>query len=111
MEARIADFGLAKAVPDAHTYITTSNVAGTVGYIAPKYHQTLKFTDKFDIYSFGVVLVVLVIGKAPSDEFFQHTSEMSLVKWLRNVMTSDDHKLAIDPKMIGNGYEERILVC
>ncbi|MCD9642652.1 Leucine-rich repeat receptor-like serine/threonine/tyrosine-protein kinase sobir1 [Datura stramonium] len=110
MEARIADFGLAKAVPDAHTHVTTSNVAGTVGYIAPEYHQTLKFTDKCDIYSFGVVLAVLVIGKLPSDDFFQHTSEMSLVKWLRNVMTSDDPKRAIDSKLIGNGYEEQMLL-
>ncbi|KAJ8563288.1 hypothetical protein K7X08_031740 [Anisodus acutangulus] len=110
MEARIADFGLAKAVPDAHTHATTSNVAGTVGYIAPEYHQTLKFTDKCDIYSFGVVLAVLVIGKLPSDEFFQHTCEMSLVKWLRNVMTSDDPKRAIVPKLIGNGYEEQVLL-
>ncbi|XP_059300013.1 leucine-rich repeat receptor-like serine/threonine/tyrosine-protein kinase SOBIR1 [Lycium ferocissimum] len=110
MEARIADFGLAKAVPDAHTHVTTSNVAGTVGYIAPEYHQTLKFTDKCDIYSFGVVLAVLVIGKLPSDEFFQHTSEMSLVKWLRNVMTSDDPKRAIDAKLMGNGYEEQMLL-
>ncbi|TMW81495.1 hypothetical protein EJD97_009257 [Solanum chilense] len=110
MEARIADFGLAKAVPDAHTHITTSNVAGTVGFIAPEYHQTLKFTDKCDIYSFGVVLAVLVIGKGPSDDFFQHTSEMSLVKWLRNVMTSDDPKIAIDPKLIGNGYDEQMLL-
>ncbi|PPS08600.1 hypothetical protein GOBAR_AA12037 [Gossypium barbadense] len=54
MEARIADFGLAKAMPDAQTHITTSNLAGTVGYIAPEYHQTLKFTDKCDIYSFGI---------------------------------------------------------
>ncbi|XP_016441673.1 leucine-rich repeat receptor-like serine/threonine/tyrosine-protein kinase SOBIR1 [Nicotiana tabacum] len=110
MEARIADFGLAKALPDAHTHITTSNVAGTVGYIAPEYHQTLKFTDKCDIYSFGVVLAVLVIGKLPSDEFFQHTPEMSLVKWLRNVMTSEDPKRAIDPKLIGTGFEEQMLL-
>ncbi|KAF3618480.1 Leucine-rich repeat receptor-like serine/threonine/tyrosine-protein kinase SOBIR1 [Capsicum annuum] len=110
MEPRIADFGLAKAVPDAHTHVTTSNVAGTVGYIAPEYHQTLKFTDKCDIYSFGVVLAVLVVGKLPSDDFFQHTSEMSLVKWLRNVMTSDDPKRAIDPNLIGNGYEEQMLL-
>lgn len=110
MEARIADFGLAKAVPDAHTHVTTSNVAGTVGFIAPEYHQTLKFTDKCDIYSFGVVLAVLVIGRLPFDEFFQHTSEMSLVKWLRNVMTSDDPKRAIDSKLMGNGYEEQMLL-
>ncbi|CAN6578458.1 unnamed protein product [Malus baccata var. baccata] len=110
MEARIADFGLAKAMPDAQTHISTSNVAGTVGYIAPEYHQTFKFTDRCDIYSFGVVLGVLVMGKLPSDEFFQNTEEMSLVKWMRNVMTSENPRQAIDPKLLGNGYEEQMLL-
>ncbi|XP_059641010.1 leucine-rich repeat receptor-like serine/threonine/tyrosine-protein kinase SOBIR1 [Cornus florida] len=110
MEARIADFGLAKAVPEAITHVTTSNVAGTVGYIAPEYHQTLKFTDKCDVYSFGVLLGVLVMGKLPSDEFWQTTSEMSLVKWMRNVMTSETPSRAIDPKLMGNGYEEQMLL-
>lgn len=110
MEARIADFGLAKSVPDADTHVSSSNVAGTLGYIAPEYHQTMKFTDKCDIYSFGVLLGVLVIGKLPSDEFFQHTEEMSLVKWMRNVMTSEEPKQAIDTKLMGNGYEEQMLL-
>ncbi|WCJ36173.1 Leucine-rich repeat protein kinase family protein [Euphorbia peplus] len=110
MEARIADFGLAKAMPDAHTHVTTSNVAGTVGYIAPEYHQTLKFTDKCDIYSYGVLLGVLVVGKLPSDDFFQTTREMSLIKWMRNVLTSEDPTQAIDPKLLGNGYDEQMLL-
>ncbi|CAN0891358.1 Leucine-rich repeat receptor-like serine/threonine/tyrosine-protein kinase SOBIR1 [Linum grandiflorum] len=110
MEPRITDFGLAKSMPDANTHITSSNVAGTVGYIAPEYHQTLKFTDKCDIYSFGVLLGVMLIGKLPSDEFFQHTREMSLVKWMKNVMTGDDPGKAIDPKLLGKGYDEQILL-
>ncbi|MFS7971653.1 putative transferase, protein kinase RLK-Pelle-LRR-XI-2 family [Helianthus anomalus] len=110
MEARIADFGLAKSIPDADTHMTSSNVAGTLGYIAPEYHQTLKFTDKCDIYSFGVVLAVLVMGKLPSDGFFQMTNEMNMVKWLRNVMTGEDPKQAIDPQLLGNGYEEQMLL-
>ncbi|KAE8684017.1 Leucine-rich repeat receptor-like serine/threonine/tyrosine-protein kinase SOBIR1 [Hibiscus syriacus] len=110
MEARIADFGLAKTMPDANTHVTTSNLAGTVGYIAPEYHQTLKFTDKCDIYSFGVILCVLVMGKLPSDEFFQHTDEMSLVKWMRNIIVSENPSLAIDSKLLGNGYDEQIIL-
>ncbi|KZV25674.1 hypothetical protein F511_04735 [Dorcoceras hygrometricum] len=110
MEARISDFGLAKAVPEYHTHVTTSNVAGTAGYIAPEYHQTFKFTDKCDIYSFGVLLGGLVTGKLPSDDFFQHTEEVGLVKWMRNVMTSEDPKRAIDPNLSGNGYEEQMLL-
>ncbi|KAK7281982.1 hypothetical protein RIF29_10409 [Crotalaria pallida] len=110
LEARIADFGFAQEMKDAQTHITTSNVAGTVGYIAPEYHQVLKFSDKCDIYSFGVLLGVLVMGKQPSDPFFQNTDEMSLVKWLRRVMTSENPKEAIDPKLIGNEYEEQMLL-
>ena len=81
-----------------------------MGYIAPECHRVLKFTDKCDIYSFGVILGVLVIGKLPSDEYFQTTDEMSLVKWMRNVMTSDDPKQAIDPKLLGDGNEEQMLL-
>ncbi|KAL7222682.1 hypothetical protein ACSBR1_024390 [Camellia fascicularis] len=110
MEARIADFGLSKAVPGAHTHVKTSNVAGTVGYIAPEYCQTLKITDRCDIFSFGVLLGFLMIGKLPSDGFFQHTSEMSLVKWMRNVMTSEDPNRAIDPRLMGNGDEDKMLL-
>ncbi|CAI9112910.1 OLC1v1013419C1 [Oldenlandia corymbosa var. corymbosa] len=108
---RIAlDFGLAKAMPEAFTHVTSSNVVGTLGYIAPEYHQTLKFTDKCDIYSYGVLLASLVMGKLPSDRFFQETEEMRLVHWMRNVMTSEDPKRAIDPKLLGNGYEEQMLL-
>ncbi|KAL8232253.1 hypothetical protein R6Q57_002031 [Mikania cordata] len=110
MEARIADFGLAKSIPEAVTHMTSSNVAGTLGYIAPEYYQSMKFTDKCDIYSFGVLLGVLVMGKLPSDEFFQHTAEVNMVKWMRNVMTSDDPKEAIDPDLLGNGYEQQMLL-
>ncbi|KAF2293247.1 hypothetical protein GH714_040608 [Hevea brasiliensis] len=82
----------------------------TVGYIAPEYHQTLKFTDRCDIYSFGVLLGVLVMGKLPSDEFFQTTREMSLVKWMRNVMTSENPIKAIDPSLIDKGYDEQMFL-
>ncbi|CAN7115357.1 unnamed protein product [Brassica rapa subsp. narinosa] len=110
MEARISDFGLAKVMPDAVTHITASKLAGTVGYIASEYHQTLKFTDKCDIYSFGVILGVLVIGKLPSDEFFQTTDELSLIKWMRNMVTSENPSLAIDPKLTEQGFDEQMLL-
>ncbi|RWV96800.1 hypothetical protein GW17_00040463 [Ensete ventricosum] len=111
MEARIADFGLAKEMPDTNTHMTASNAAGTLGYIAPEYAQTLRLTAKCDIYSFGVILAVLVVGRMPSDNFFQDTDEISLVRWLRNVMNSvNPVAAAVDPKLLGNGYEEQMLL-
>ncbi|KAH7528318.1 hypothetical protein FEM48_Zijuj05G0060000 [Ziziphus jujuba var. spinosa] len=82
----------------------------SVGYIAPEYHQTLKFTDKCDIYSFGVILAVLVTGKLPSEEFFPNCDEIGLVKWLRSMIASENPRQAIDPKLIGNGFEEQMLL-
>ncbi|KAM3209401.1 hypothetical protein ACQJBY_063845 [Aegilops geniculata] len=111
MEARIADFGLAKAMPDAHTHVSTSHVAGTMGYIAPEYHQSLKFTAKCDIYSFGVILAVLATGKEPTDQFFvTEVEEVGLVKWLRRVVQNGDYAEAIDPAIAGAGHEEQILL-
>jgi len=109
-EARIADFGLAKALPEAATHASSSNVAGTVGYIAPEYHQTLKFTIKCDVYSFGVVLAFLVTGKEPSHDFFQEISQASVPIWLRSIVNSEKASQAIDPSLIGKGYEDQILL-
>ncbi|XP_027103154.1 leucine-rich repeat receptor-like serine/threonine/tyrosine-protein kinase SOBIR1 [Coffea arabica] len=104
MEAKITDFGLSKAFPEINTHLM-SNVAGTVGYMAPEYHETLMFSEKSDIYSFGVILAALVMGKLPKDDFFQHTEEMNMVKWMRNVAASSDPWRAIDPNLMGNGHE------
>ncbi|KAJ0680280.1 putative transferase, protein kinase RLK-Pelle-LRR-XI-2 family [Helianthus annuus] len=111
MEARITDFGLAKAIPDVDIHIQTFNVAGTLGYMAPEYYETRLVTDKCDIYSFGVLLATLVMGKLPTDDFFKYTYEMGLVIWMRNLMTcdSEDRKQLIDPKLMGNGYEEQMI--
>ncbi|CAL5052479.1 unnamed protein product [Urochloa decumbens] len=111
LEPRIADFGLAKAMPDAQTHVTASHVAGTLGYIAPEYHQTFKFTARCDVYSFGVLLAVLATGKEPSDPFFTQTDEVvGLLKWLRRVMLAGNHAEAIDPAIAGGENEESIVL-
>ncbi|GAY69019.1 hypothetical protein CUMW_268720 [Citrus unshiu] len=79
------------------------------GYIAPECYQTLTVSDKCDVYSFGVLLAVLVMGKFPFDHFFS-TEEMNMVRWMRNVISSDNPNRAIDSKLIGNGYEEQMLL-
>ncbi|XP_034597741.1 leucine-rich repeat receptor-like serine/threonine/tyrosine-protein kinase SOBIR1 [Setaria viridis] len=112
LEPRIADFGLAKLMPDAHTHVTASNLAGTWGYIAPEYHQTLRFTAKCDVYSFGVILAELATGKPPSDQFFIQMDEVvGLVKWLRRVMMAEEHEQAIDPAIAGAGHDEQIVLA
>ncbi|CAL9187369.1 unnamed protein product [Musa hybrid cultivar] len=110
LNPRISDFGLAKVVPDTVSGPMRSGLKGTIGYIAPEYHQTLLFTDKCDVYSFGVILAVLVTGKFPTDGFYWTTEEMRMVDWVSNAMRSAEPEAAIDRTLVGNGFEEQMLL-
>ncbi|KAK3155833.1 hypothetical protein QOZ80_2AG0099290 [Eleusine coracana subsp. coracana] len=67
MEARLADFGLARLVAcPTDTHVTT-DLVGTLGYIPPEYGQSSVATYRGDVYSLGVVLLELVTGRRPVD--------------------------------------------
>uniref|UniRef100_A0A0E0QQ95 Protein kinase domain-containing protein n=1 Tax=Oryza rufipogon TaxID=4529 RepID=A0A0E0QQ95_ORYRU len=66
LKAKIADFGLSKTyISETQTHISTSNAAGTMGYIDPEYYHTGRLTESSDVYSFGVVLLEVATGEAP----------------------------------------------
>ncbi|KAL5059773.1 hypothetical protein RYX36_031377, partial [Vicia faba] len=109
LEARIADFGLAKMMIRKNE--TISMVAGSYGYIAPEYGYALKVDEKIDVYSYGVVLLELVTGKRPLDAEFGES--VDIVEWIRRKMR-DKKSLeeALDPS-VGNCrhvIEEMLLV-
>ncbi|GKG31568.1 leucine-rich repeat receptor-like serine/threonine/tyrosine-protein kinase SOBIR1, partial [Tanacetum coccineum] len=89
--------------------MTLSGIGGTMGYIAPEYYDTHKLSEKCDIYSFGVLLGVLVTGKFPSDKFFWDIKTEGLAKWMREVLNSDNPRQAIDPLLLDNGYENQMI--
>ncbi|XP_078179340.1 uncharacterized protein LOC144573425 [Carex rostrata] len=63
--ASISDFGTAKFLkPESSNW---SMLAGTCGYIAPELAYTMRMTEKCDVYSFGVIMLELLMGKHPGD--------------------------------------------
>ncbi|KAH9757145.1 hypothetical protein WN944_008218 [Citrus x changshan-huyou] len=66
LNAKVADFGLAKQSLEGHSHLTT-RVAGTFGYLAPEYALYGQLTEKSDVYSFGIVILELMSGRKVLD--------------------------------------------
>lgn len=99
-EPRMADCGLAKLMPN------TDGVASP--YNAPECFQNCsRYSDKSDIFSFGVILGMLLTGRDPSDPFFEETSSGgSLGRWLHQVQEAGEAREALDKIIIGEEVEE-----
>lgn len=103
--ARVADFGVAKAVEsNGKGTKSMSVIAGSCGYIAPEYAYTLRVNEKSDTYSFGVVILELVTGRKPIDPEF---GEKDLVMWACNTLDQKGVDHVLDSRL-DSFYKEEI---
>ncbi|XP_062161059.1 probable serine/threonine-protein kinase PBL3 [Alnus glutinosa] len=99
--AKLSDFGLAKAGPTGDRTHVSTQVMGTQGYAAPEYVATGRLTAKSDVYSFGVVLLELLSGRRAVDKT-KVGIEQNLVDWAKPYL-GDKRKLfrIMDTKLEG----------
>ncbi|KAL5225443.1 hypothetical protein ABZP36_012082 [Zizania latifolia] len=104
--AKLSDFGLAKAGPQGDKTHVSTRVVGTYGYAAPEYVMTGHLTSKSDVYSFGVVLLEMLTGRRSVDKK-RPAGEQNLAAWARPYL-SDRRRLhqLVDPRL-GLNYSVR----
>nr|GMC61454.1 probable serine/threonine-protein kinase PIX7 [Ipomoea batatas] len=97
--AKLSDFGLAKAGPQGDKTHVSTRVVGTYGYAAPEYVMTGHLTAKSDVYSFGVVLLEILTGRRSMDKK-RPSGEQNLVTWARPYL-ADKRKVyqVVDPRL------------
>ncbi|MDQ3620171.1 MAG: protein kinase [Actinomycetota bacterium] len=62
---KVADFGIAKAAFGDGDITTTGSILGTVTYLSPEQVQGEEPSARSDLYSLGVVLYEMLVGRPP----------------------------------------------
>ncbi|XP_058071191.1 G-type lectin S-receptor-like serine/threonine-protein kinase SD1-13 [Magnolia sinica] len=63
MNPKISDFRLARIFGGNQIEVSTDRIMGTYGYMPPEYALAGHFSEKSDVFSFGVLLLEIVTGK------------------------------------------------
>ncbi|KAM3681700.1 hypothetical protein ACJW31_12G018300 [Castanea mollissima] len=104
LEACVSDFGTAKFLkPDSSNWTT---IAGTYGYLAPELAYTMIVTEKCDVYSFGVLLLEVLMGKYPGELIANLHSSVDTSVHLKDVL---DDRLS-PPTSQKTAYELALIV-
>ncbi|KAM0898789.1 hypothetical protein ACQ4PT_021708 [Festuca glaucescens] len=96
LDAKLSDFGLTRAFSSEAMTHTTTQPAGTPGYLDPEYYRTSHLSVKSDVYSFGVVLLVLITGQ-PAIITVSDTERTNITLWARDRLSEGDIGRVTDP--------------
>ncbi|URE34726.1 STYKc [Musa troglodytarum] len=112
-QAKISDFGLSQMKADAELSSTTS-MRGTVCYVAPECHHGCdQLMEKADMYSFGVLILVIVSGRRPLHVLPSPAKpeKASLVSWCRRLLQAGNLLELVDERLKDAYDKEQASLC
>ncbi|KAL9243556.1 hypothetical protein vseg_017430 [Gypsophila vaccaria] len=110
LNPKISDFGMAKIFEGNEDQSDTKTVVGTYGYISPEYAMEGRFSEKSDIFSFGVLLLEIISGRRNTS--FKDEKSLSLLAHAWKLWNEDDLGSLIDPSISKSTIEvEEVLRC
>jgi serine/threonine protein kinase len=106
-QPKIADFGLARLLPDDHSHLSTK-FAGTLGYTAPEYAIHGQLSEKVDTYSFGVVVLEILSGRKSNDTRLEPETQYLLERaW--KLYESDNLMGLVDQSLDPEEYKPEVV--
>jgi serine/threonine protein kinase len=103
-KARIADFGLAKLIPEG----ASTNVKGSLVYLAPEYTMHGKPSEICDVHSFGVILLELVSGKKPIEKL-DCIQKLAITDWALPLVREGKYSEIVDSRFNGDYLEGELM--
>ncbi|XP_068639458.1 G-type lectin S-receptor-like serine/threonine-protein kinase At1g11330 isoform X1 [Aristolochia californica] len=110
LNPKISDFGLARIFGGNQIQAETRRVVGTYGYMSPEYAMEGRFSEKSDVFSFGVLLLEIVSGKKNTG-FFNQESSLNLLSHAWKLWNDGQALTLIDPKLGSTYSVAEVLRC
>ncbi|KAK2987271.1 hypothetical protein RJ640_017574 [Escallonia rubra] len=98
LNPKISDFGLARIFGGSQDHANTVRVVGTYGYMAPEYAMEGRFSEKSDVFSFGVLLLEIVSGRR-NTSFYHDEHDLSLLGYAWKLWNEDELVKLVDPSI------------
>ncbi|KAK9706603.1 hypothetical protein RND81_07G138200 [Saponaria officinalis] len=108
LKPKISDFGMARIFGASQSEADTTRVVGTYGYMPPEYAIEGRFSEKSDVFSFGVLLLEIITGKRTR---WRDESSLNLLGYVWKQWTEDNVISLIDPVLAHQGFEAEISKC
>ncbi|KAL7071376.1 hypothetical protein ACQ4LE_009333 [Meloidogyne hapla] len=96
LTVKLIDFGFSFILPEGHEEINLERRKGTKGYMAPELFKNNKITQKADIYSFAIMILMLLypideelVSPGRKNEFVDLRKHMPPPKYFEDVNNSE----------------------
>ncbi|CAJ2630339.1 unnamed protein product [Trifolium pratense] len=108
MNPKISDFGMARIVQIDQDRGQTNKIAGTWGYMSPEYAMLGQFSEKSDVFSFGVIVLEIITGKRNINPYESlHVTE-GLTSYVWRQWKNETPLIILDPKIENYSHIEVI---
>ncbi|XP_050870528.1 cysteine-rich receptor-like protein kinase 10 isoform X2 [Lathyrus oleraceus] len=110
MNPKISDFGMARIFEKYEHEANTSRIVGTYGYVPPEYVRKGIYSPKYDVYSFGVLLLQIISGKRTS-QYYGPDENMNLLEYAYELWMEGRGDEFLDPSLDDSTCHYKIMRC
>ncbi|XP_027357302.1 cysteine-rich receptor-like protein kinase 10 [Abrus precatorius] len=111
MTPKISDFGLARIVEINQDRGSTNRIVGTLGYMSPEYAMLGQFSEKSDVFSFGVMILEIITGRKNVNSYELQRIGDTLLSYVWREWTHQSPVSILDPHIERSFSEIEVIKC